>query len=95
MQSEPLSKHFQSYVSFMDRHFASSADLRLSPETQKKYNIAVLHPDIVKRKPRGMGMRLVYVGYGVTIAAYIVDLGRFRVTVRLLNLPGNVPVQSS
>ena len=39
-------------------------------------------------------IRLVYVGSQAHVAVYIVDLGRFRFTVKLLNLPGKAPKET-
>lgn len=50
-------------------------------------------PELLKLTKNKFGIRLDYVGFGATVANYIVDLGRFQMPISLLNMPGTAPKQ--
>ncbi len=71
------------------------SDQQLTQELQAKYRIQRIHPKILEKVGRKFENRLILVAYGASMATYFVDIGAFRLSVKLLNLPGKVCIQQA
>ena len=71
-----------------DHHFGVP-----SQEQLKKYRAELVSAESLASRRRKYDLRLTYSSRNASTAIYVVDLGRFRMTINLLNLQGKSPVK--
>lgn len=49
----------------------------------------------MSRRKKKFDLRFIFAGKNASTASYIVDLGRFRLTINLLNLQGSTPIEKN
>ena len=89
-EKDNRSRYLTEYRSFMgadgdDRH------IEVPPQgILKKYRAQWIPSSIISKHKRPFSLRLTYVGQEASTAAYAVDIGGYRFTINVLNLPGKV-----
>lgn len=60
-------------------------------EVLKQYRAKLINAHVLAKRQKRFDLRLIYASKNASSVSYIVDLGRFRMTINLLNLQGKSP----
>ena len=87
--SKKKSEYLDQYLDFMGGTGHRIEDP--SHEILKRYRAETISTDVLARRRRRFDLRFIYASKNASTVCYIVDLGRFRMTINILNLQGKSP----
>ena len=89
--SSRKSHYLNRYMDFMGESGHHYEDP--SREVLKRYRAELISAHVLARRRRRFDLRLIYASENASTASYIVELGRFSLTINLLNLQAKAPSQ--